>query len=320
MNISYDQYKIFYRVAECRSITVAAEKLFVSQPAVSQTIRQLEEALGCALFLRTSKGVRLTAEGEVLYKYVSDGVNSFSEGERRLTAMLRLDAGEVRIGASDMTLEFCLLPYLEKFHTKYPKVRIAITNNPTPQTLELLAQGKIDFAAVSEPFDEAGLETIPLREIRDIFICAPEREIPENLSLDDIMDELILLERNTSTRAFLDGEFRKRGVCASPKFELATSPQIVGFAARNMGIGCVVSDFAKQAIISGKVREIQVGEPLPSRRICVIQGNDVRSIAADRLLDIITSPIAENNGAACGNVSYGAPDRGRTCTPLGNRT
>lgn len=292
MNISYDWYKIFYCVAECGSITVAAEKLFVSQPAVSQTIKQLEETLGCSLFLRTSKGVRLTAEGELFYKYISDAVAAFSEGERRLTAMLRLDAGEIRIGASDMTLEFCLLPYLETFHKKYPKVRISITNNPTPQTLELLMQGKIDFAAVSEPFDRSNLETIPLREIQDIFICAPKREIPENASLDDIKDELILLERNTSTRTFIDSEFRKRGIYASPKFELATSPQIVGFAARNMGIGCVVSDFAKRAIASGRVREIRVGEPLPPRRICVIRNNDMRSMAADRLLDIITKPIA----------------------------
>lgn len=292
MNISYDWYRIFYCVAECGSITVAAEKLFISQPAVSQTVKQLEETLECALFLRTPKGVKLTTEGEILYRYISEGVTAFSEGERRLTAMLRLDAGEIRIGASDMTLEFCLLPYLELFHKKYPNVRIAITNNPTPQTLELLKQGRIDFAAVSEPFDFAGFEVFLIREIKDIFIGSAESEIPENLSLADMKDELILLEHNTSTRKFLDEEFRKRGICASPKFELATSPQIVGFTARNMGIGCVAADFAEQAIISGKVREIKIRDPLPSRHICVIRSNDLRSIAADKLFDMITSKVS----------------------------
>jgi len=292
MNISYDWYRIFDCVAGYGSITVAAEKLFISQPAVSQTIKQLEETLGCALFLRTSKGVRLTAEGEILYKYISEGTAAFSEGERRLTAMLRLDAGEIRIGASDMTLEYCLLPYLELFHKKYPKVRIAITNNPTPQTLELLKQGKIDFAAVSEPFNCPDFETTPVREIRDIFVCAPDHETPEGTRIGDIKDELILLERNTSTRTFIDSEFKARGICASPEFELATSPQIVGFAARNMGVGCVVADFAKQAISSGKVKEIKVSDPLPPRHICIIRDNCARSIAADKLLDIITNPIA----------------------------
>lgn len=285
MNISFDRYKIFACAAECGNITVAAEKLFISQPAVSQTIKQLEEALGCALFLRTPKGVRLTAEGEILYKYISEGMSAIAEGERRLTAMLRMDAGEIKIGASDMTLEFCLLPYLEIFHKNYPNVKIAITNNPTPQTLELLKQNKIDFAAVSEPFDRADREVFPIREIRDIFICSAERGLPGNISTADIKNELILLEGNTSTRAFIDGEFRKRGFCPSPKFELATSPQIVGFTERNMGIGCVVSDFAERAISEGRVREIKVSDPLPVRRICVIRSSEMRSLAADKLFN-----------------------------------
>lgn len=291
MNISYDWYKIFCCAAECKSITIAAEKLFISQPAVSQTIKQLEEALNCALFLRTAKGVKLTAEGEVLYKHASEGVAAFSDGERRLTAMLRLDAGEIRIGASDMTLEFCLLPYLEMFHKKYSNVKISITNNSTPQTLELLKQNKIDFAAVSEPFDTSGIEVFKAREIKDIFICSTNNKIPDDISVAELKDELIMLESNTSTRTFLDIEFRKRGFSASSKFELATSPQIVRFAERNMGIGCVVSDFAEQVIRSGKVREIKVSDPLIERHICIVRNSDIRSIAADKLLDmIINSP------------------------------
>lgn len=286
--ISYDWYRIFCCVAQCKSITVAAERLFISQPAVSQTVKQLEEALDCPLFLRTHKGVKLTAEGEVLYKYISEGIAAFSEGERRLKAMLRLDAGEIRIGASDMTLEFCLLPHLEIFHKNYPNVRIAITNHPTPQTLELLKQGKIDFAAVSEPFD-TDFEVFSVREIRDIFICSGESEIPDGVSLEEIKDDLILLEGNTSTRMFLDSEFRKRGFYAAPKFELATSPQIVELTARNMGVGCVVADFARQAAELGKVREIKVRDKLPTRHICIIRSNDFRSMAADKLFEMIVA-------------------------------
>lgn len=292
MSISYDWYKIFCCAAECKSITVAAEKLFISQPAVSQTVKQLEEALNCALFLRTAKGIKLTAEGEMLYKYASMGVSAFSEGERRLTAMLRLDAGEIGIGASDMTLEFCLLPFLERFHQKYPNVKISITNNSTPQTLELLKQNKIDFAAVSEPLDTSGTEVFQIREIKDIFICSADNKIPDGISIEELKDELIMLESNTSTRKYLDTEFRKRGFSASPKFELATSPQIVGFAQRNMGVGCVVCDFAKQAIESGKVREIKINDPLPNRHICIVRNSDIRSMAADKLLNMIIN----NNG------------------------
>ena len=288
MNISFDWYKIFCCVAECKSITLAAEKLYISQPAVSQSIRQLEEAVGCVLFLRTPKGVKLTGEGQTLYNYASAGVTAFSEGERKLAAMLRLDAGEIKIGASDMTLEFCLLPFLETFHEKHPNVKIAITNNSTPQTLELLKQGKIDFAAVSEPVSCPGFEKIAVREIRDIFICGSKAELPEDVKIEDLKDRLILLESHTSTRTFLDGEFRKRGFVASPKFELATSPQIVGFTARNMGIGCVVADFAQRAMADGEVCEIPVTDPLPARKICIIRNSEEHSRAADELLKMIT--------------------------------
>ncbi len=289
MNINYDWYKIFCCVAEQESITLASEKLFISQPAVSQSILRLEETVGCALFLRTPKGVKLNAEGRILYQYASAGIASFSEGEHRLTAMLRLDMGEIRIGASDMTLEFCLLPYLEEFHKKYPNINIAITNNPTPQTLELLKQGKIDFAAVSGPLSIPELDVFPVRQIQDIFICGDKMKIDKSDKIVDLKDHLILLEGNTSTRLFLDNEFRKRGFIAIPKFELATSSQIVSFAARNMGIGCVVSNFAQTAIANGEVYEMKVSDPLPPRQIYVAQGTNMHSKAADELLNMILS-------------------------------
>lgn len=289
MNINYDWYKIFCCVAEHESITLASEKLFISQPAVSQSILRLEKTVGCTLFLRTPKGVKLTAEGRVLYQYASAGIAALSAGEHRLTAMLRLDIGEIRIGASDMTLEFCLLPYLEEFHKKYPNINIAITNNPTPQTLELLRQGKIDFAAVSGPLSNQELDVFPVRQIQDIFICGDKIEAAKADKISDLKDYLILLESNTSTRIFLDNEFRKRGFTATPKFELATSSQIVSFAARNMGIGCVVSDFAKTAIANGEAYEIMVSDPLPPRQIYVAQGSDMHSKAADELLNMILS-------------------------------
>lgn len=287
MNINYDWYKIFCCVAEQESITLASEKLFISQPAVSQSIQRLEETVGCALFVRTPKGVKLTAEGQILYKYASAGIASFLAGEHHLTAMLRLDMGEIRIGASDMTLEFCLLPYLEEFHKKYPNINISITNNPTPQTLELLKQGKIDFAAVSGPLAETEINLFPVRQIRDIFICGDKIKAAKGGKIADFKEQLILLENNTSTRLFVDSEFKKRGFTAAPKFELATSSQIVGFAARNMGVGCVVADFAKNAIANGEVYEIAVSDPLPPRKIYVAQGADIHSKAADELLNMI---------------------------------
>ena len=141
MNISYDWYKIFYEVAKTKNITDASKNLYVSQPAVSQIIKQLEEKLKVELFIRTQKGVGLTKEGEILYNYISAAIEQ-----------INLDSGEIRIGSSDMCLKYYLLPYLEEFQGKYPKIKINITNCPTPETIKLLEEDKIDFGLISQPF------------------------------------------------------------------------------------------------------------------------------------------------------------------------
>ena len=126
MNISYDWYRIFYYVALNGNITIASEQLFISQPAVSQSIKQLESSLGCILFIRTAKGVKLTEEGKVLYQHIAKGIEQIKLGEKRLKSQLSLESGEIHIGASDMTLEYLLLPYLEEFHNLYPKIKIIV--------------------------------------------------------------------------------------------------------------------------------------------------------------------------------------------------
>ena len=135
---SLEYYKVFYYVAQFGSVTMAAKELSISQPAVSQSLRQLENSLGAKLFTRASKGVRLTAEGEILYRYVARGCEQILMGEQRLEQMLNLELGEIHIGASDMTLQFYLLPYLERFHEQYPHIKVVVSNAPTPETLENL--------------------------------------------------------------------------------------------------------------------------------------------------------------------------------------
>ncbi len=125
MNINFEWYRVFVCVAECGNITAAAERLYISQPAVSQIIRQLEDALHCELFLRTPRGVRLTAEGETLLRYAAQGVAAFAEGERQLAGRLRLESGEIRIACSDLTLD-CLVPRLEAFRRRHPQVRVTV--------------------------------------------------------------------------------------------------------------------------------------------------------------------------------------------------
>ena len=172
MNINLEYYKIFYYVARQGSVTAAAAELSVSQPAVSQAIKALEHAVGIPLFVRTGKGVRLTPAGEILYSYVQNGYETILRGEKKLREMKGLESGELRIGASDMTLRFFLLPYLQRFHEAYPKIKLTVTNGPTPETLRYMQEGRIDFGVVTSPVTgHEEVSVFPVRPIRDTFVA-----------------------------------------------------------------------------------------------------------------------------------------------------
>jgi len=291
MTINLEYYKMFYYVAKLKSITLAAEELFISQPAVSQGIKQLEGSIGGSLFFRTSKGVSLTPEGEVLYKYVSRGYEYIALGESKFKELFTLETGEIRIGASDMTLQFYLLNYLEYFHKLYPKVKVKVTNVPTPETLEYLHSGKIDFGVVSEPVNEyKGLNILPVSNIQDVFI-ANERfsELKGSIiNLNELQDyPIICLERNTSARKYVDAFLKENGTTLNPEFELATSDLIVQFSKRGLGIGCVVRNFAEKLIESGELFELNLRTSIPQRHICIVTQDKMPiSPAGKKLLNL----------------------------------
>ena len=292
MDISLEYYRVFYQAARLGSITLAAEYLCISQPAVSQAVKQLETGLGCRLFVRTSKGVRLTQEGELLFGHVERGLKMILDGEQALRRMQDLDTGEVRIGASDMTLQFYLLSYLEQFHETYPNVKVMVSNAPTPETMKSLHAGKIDFGVVSTPVAALGdARLIPVREIRDVFVAGEKFQSLKGTRLSyGRLGELpcILLEGNTSTRAFTDSWLQERGINLAPEFELATSDMVVQFAVRNMGIGCVVEDFAREKLDSGQLFCLEFDSQMPARQICVVTDREsTMSPAGRKLLEML---------------------------------
>ena len=298
MNINLEYYKVFYYVCLEGSLTAAAQKLCISQPAGSQAVRQLEKEAGARLFFRTSKGVQLTREGELLFRYVKVGVEQLLEGGRMLKRMLDMDMGEVRIGASDMTLQFFLLPFLEQFHRQYPKIKVTVTNAPTPETIRSLEEGKIDFGVVTTPFScKSGIQKTLVKPIRNVFIAGNSFEQLKGRLLDySALCGLpcIFLEKNTSTRAFMDGFLLEKGIELKPEFELATSDMIVQFARRNMGIGCVMEEFAGEAMGRGEVFKLAFHEKMPLRHICVVTGESgLISMAGRSLLALLTEEAKE---------------------------
>ena len=255
MNISLEYYKVFYNVAKLGSISAAANSLFISQPAVSQAIKHLETALDARLFNRTSKGVRLTPEG-----------------------------------ASDMTLQYYLLPYLESFHSRYPKVKIRVTNGPTPETVKALRAGEIDFGIVTTPvISDRWMTVTPVRKIQDCFVAGIKfiGLRGKTLSLTELAEQpLTMLEKKTSSRRYIDNLFVQEGCVVQPEFELATSDLIVQFALRGLGIGYVTQDFAQPYLDGGQLFKLQLSDPIARRSMCLITPTQFpMPLAAKRLIN-----------------------------------
>ena len=293
MSENLEYYKVFYYAARFGSLTMAGTELSISQPAVSQALKQLESALMVKLFVRSARGIRLTPEGEILYRHVKAGYEQILLGEKKLSSMLRLDYGELRIGASDMTLKFYLLPLLEAYHEKFPGIKVTVTNAPTPETLDLLRQGKIDFGAVSMPFQAGGeLSVTPVKEIEDVFV-AGRRFIQYKNHMLDLQEleklPIISLEGKTSTRSYLDGFLGKNGIRLHPEFELANSDMIVQFDLQGLGVGTVVPDFAAEYLEHGRLFELRFNKIIPKRQICVVRnGRTPVSHAAEEFLRTVT--------------------------------
>lgn len=292
MNINLEYYKIFYHVATELSITGAARKLCISQPAVSQAVKQLEQELGIELFTRRAKGVSLTRAGTLLYSYVGNGYETIMAGEEQLTKMINLEYGEVRIGASDMTLQFYLLPFLEQFHQLYPEIKVTVTNAPTPQTIDHLHQGRIDFGVVTKPLEvDAQFDVFRVRKIQDVFVAGDKfRELQgRKLRYKELADlPLICLEGDTSTRKYVDSYLEKKKIAVTPEFELATNDMIVQFALRNLGVGCVVEDFARKQLDNGELFLLEFEEQIPERDMClIIDKRSTMSVAAAKLKELL---------------------------------
>ncbi|MEK8132403.1 LysR family transcriptional regulator [Paenibacillus filicis] len=289
-------YRVFYSAAKAGSLTKAAEQLYLTQPAVTHAIKQLESKLGGPLFFRTPKGVRLTGEGEVLFTYIEQGFQSIHTGERLLAEMRQLGTGEVRIGAGDTLCKHYLLPFLESFHEAYPGIRIQVKNRTTRETIALLKEGAIDFGIVNLPLPAHNLalaeSKLMIREglqLQDCFVAGSTyRHLAENpLSLDALAGyPLILLEQGSSTRHHIDAYAASHGVTLTPEIELGSLDLMADFARTGLGVSCVIRNFIKPELADQRLYELTLTEPIPPRRAGIVSLSQVPlSSAAQRFVD-----------------------------------
>ena len=241
MNINFELYKVFYEVVNEKSISKGAEKLLISQPAVTQSIHTLEEQLGGKLFIRTPKGVVLTNEGEILYNYIKEGMNYFINGSNKFLSLKNLDSGVLNIGASTVISENILIDVLGLFHKKYPNVVINIYNDLTDNLVKKLRNGDLDIIVISTENNYKDIEVHDVCLLHDVFVSNEMLDII--LDRDNINDLDIIIQKNPSVmrRNFdkcIDFEF-------SPKMEVVSHSLVCKLVSNGFGIGLVTKEFVK---------------------------------------------------------------------------
>lgn len=268
MKTKLDYYRMFYETARFNSFSTAAQHLYISQSAISQCMHQLENDLGVQLFIRTRKGVSLTNEGKLLFLKVENAIQSIEQGESQIERICQLEAGELKIAAGDTITTHFLLKYLEEFHALYPDIKIEMANSYSSQMLTLVKEGKADLAFVNMPISDEELIIEPCLEINDVFVCGPNFEQKATYLWEDLVDlPLILIEKNASSRHFLEENFKQKNLSLNPQIEVAVHDLLIRFASIHLGISCVIEEFSKEELEQGIIKRINLTPPLPKRSI-----------------------------------------------------
>ncbi len=291
MKVNFELYKVFVKVADSGSLTKAAKELYLSQPAISKSIKQLEEQLGGKLFNRTTKGMELTKEGKMVYDYVKQATELIDMAEYRHSRLKNISTGLVNIGASDTICKGYLLPIIKKYHKLYPDVMFNVTNRTSKETISLLKTGKVDIGFVNLPVTDSYLDIKPVIKTEDIFVCDGEfkGKINHPLTFEELNEfPLVILETLSNSRQQVDKYIESNGASLKPAIELGSLELVADFARIGYGIGLVTREFVKKDLDEGTLFEVPLVNKLPERNIGLITLKDTNmSFAAQEFVELL---------------------------------
>ena len=272
MNNPLSAYHIFYEVAKAGSFSKATNQLYISQPAISKSIQKLEDALHTRLFLRNSKGVRLTPEGQLLFQHLDTAFSAITSAETKLETLTRTDGGTLHIGVSTTLCNYLLLPYLSAFIREHPQINIRIRCQSSNETLKMLADDAIDIGLVGMPEHKTGFIYENLVEIEDIFVATSTymSHLPQDMtSTREILEAstLMLLDKNNMTRQYIDDYLAKNQIQTKDYIEISNMDLLIEFAKIGVGVACVIKNFVQEELADGQLQQIPLDIPIHKRDV-----------------------------------------------------
>lgn len=292
MYISYDYYRIFYYVAKYGNITQAAKILLNNQPNLTRAIKTLESELGCPLFIRNNRGMKLTPEGERLFEHIRIAFENIEAGEAEIIESRNLEKGTVFVAASEVALHCVLLPVLKQYRTLYPGIRLKISNHSTPQAVDAIKNGIADIAVVTTPtLPSAMTEEVTVRKFHEVAVCSAafSELLGEKVGFAELLSyPMISLGTQTKSFELYSDFFAEEGLHYRPETEAATADQILPMVKADLGIGFIPREFLQG--VEG-VFVIETEKSLPEREIRIVKRHEqTLSIAAKELERLILKP------------------------------
>ena len=283
MNVDLELYRVFYTVAKHKHMTKASEELHISQPAISQSIKKLEDQLGGTLFLRSNKGMELTEEGKMFYEYVKGALELINNAENEFTSFKDLSKGEIKIGCSATLTKLVLMDALKDYHKEYPNININITNGLTKDLLNDLKLGKLDFVIYNESnIKETNLNLEMIKELKQGFIYNPEFYNDSVNSFEELNNvPLILQKEESNSRKLLDQIALNNGVKLIPKMEVVSQDLITEFTNAGLGIGFVIIDLAKKNY--SNLKELNINKKIPNIKVYLATNKSVSLTFASKM-------------------------------------
>lgn len=291
--IDFEAYRLFCVVAECGSFSKASEKLYISQPAVTQAIRKLEENLKGKLFFRTPKGVKLTDEGKRLYHYIKLSVDTMNNAENKFSQYINLEEGEIRIKTGSALGNVGIYDAIIEFSKKYPKIKMVVSGGYVKESIEKLSRGEVDLVAVNMPYecDKSNVQIIKCKEVEDCFYATKEyyEKIKDKKNIKELLStELIAPPETSTTGGILKSFCAKNQIEYVPKFTMTSSNARKYFVLTGLGIGFGIKNNIEKELKSGELIEIKVAnKPLIRNVGIAIQKDEMLNYATAKLVEIM---------------------------------
>ena len=289
MKNSYDTYNVFYYVSKFKSITLAANYLHVSQPAVTRQIKNLEMNLGYTLFLRTKKGLQLTDEGEILFNEVSKAIEIFNVIETKNNELKPVEEGTIKILSGYATTKNILLPIVLEFNKMYPNVKVYVEYYPLKEALNKLRNGEVDLLIMNnDDYTEySDIYFTPFYELHDILVVNNEikNNYPKKIKLEEINDYPIICKKDSIFKKYINKMFADKEL--KPAWELTDYWLVEEYIKMSMGLGIVSKEFISKELNDKQLIEIETDVELPKRKISyAIRKNSVLRPELIRLIHL----------------------------------